>query len=124
MGRGSAYRALPWFWTDQFDVKLQMAGISQGHDQIVTRGSIENRKLSVFYFKDGRLLAIDSINRPIDHMIGRKIIAAAVPLTPEQAADETVDLKKLQQAAGPSICTERQSSLRVATLIFKRTERA
>lgn len=101
MGRGSAYRALPWFWTDQFDVKLQMAGISQGHDQIVTRGSIENRKLSVFYFKDGRLLAIDSINRPIDHMIGRKIIAAAVPLTPEQAADETVDLKKLQQAAGP-----------------------
>ncbi len=97
----AAYRALPWFWTDQFDVKLQMAGISQGPRPIVTRGSIENRKLSVFYFKRDRLLAIDSINRPIDHMIGRKIIAAAVPLTPEQAADETVDLKKLQQAAGP-----------------------
>jgi 3-phenylpropionate/trans-cinnamate dioxygenase ferredoxin reductase subunit len=101
VGHGSPYRALPWFWTDQFDVKLQMAGISQGHDLIVTRGSAENRKLSVFYFKGDRLLAIDSINRPIDHMIGRKIIAAGTPLTPAQAADETVDLKKLAQSAGP-----------------------
>jgi 3-phenylpropionate/trans-cinnamate dioxygenase ferredoxin reductase subunit len=102
MGKGSHYRALPWFWTDQFDVKLQMAGISQGYDRIVTRGSIEKRKLSVFYFKDNRLLAIDSINRPLDHMIGRKIIAAGTALSPEQAADEAFDLKKLQQAASPS----------------------
>lgn len=98
-GRRTPYCALPWFWTDQFDIKLQMAGLSQGHDQIVTRGNSESRKLSVFYFKSGKLVAIDSINRPLDHMIGRKIIAGNVPLTPEQATDESVDLRKLQNAA-------------------------
>jgi 3-phenylpropionate/trans-cinnamate dioxygenase ferredoxin reductase subunit len=97
-GRPNPYRALPWFWTDQFDIKLQMAGISQGHDRIVTRGSLETRKLSVFYFKENRPVAIDSINRPLDHMIGRKLLAAAIPLTPEQAADENVDLKKLERS--------------------------
>jgi 3-phenylpropionate/trans-cinnamate dioxygenase ferredoxin reductase subunit len=90
---------LPWFWTDQFDIKLQMAGISQGHDQIITRGNAESRRLSVFYFKHDRLVAIDSINRPLDHMIGRKLIKGGVPLTPEQAADESVDLRKLENAA-------------------------
>ncbi len=98
-GRRGRYEALPWFWTDQFEIKLQMAGISQGHDRIVTRGNPESRKLSVFYFKKDRLAAIDSINRPLDHMIGRKLIAAGVPMTPEQAADESVDLKKLVRAA-------------------------
>jgi 3-phenylpropionate/trans-cinnamate dioxygenase ferredoxin reductase subunit len=101
-GRRSAYTALPWFWTDQYDVKLQMAGISQGHDQIATRGSAETRKLSVFYFKAKRLIAIDSINRPLDHMFGRKLLSARVMLTPEQAADETVDLRKLGQVTGQS----------------------
>ena len=99
-GRAHPYRALPWFWTDQFDVKLQMAGISQGHDRVVTRGNAESRKLSVFYFLLDRLVAIDSINRPVDHMAGRKIIAGGVPLTPEQAADESVDLRKLGHPPG------------------------
>lgn len=102
-GRRNRYRALPWFWTDQFDIKLQMAGISQGHDRIVTRGNQESRKLSVFYFRENRLVAIDSINRPLDHMIGRKLLAAGVPLTPEQAADENVDLKKLERTLAPHV---------------------
>jgi 3-phenylpropionate/trans-cinnamate dioxygenase ferredoxin reductase subunit len=92
------YRALPWFWTDQFDIKLQMAGISHGHDRIAIRGNPESRKLSVFYFRDNKLVAIDSINRPLDHMIGRKLLSAAVPLTPDQAADESVDLKQLERS--------------------------
>jgi 3-phenylpropionate/trans-cinnamate dioxygenase ferredoxin reductase subunit len=100
-GRRNRYRALPWFWTDQFDTKLQMAGISQGHDRIVTRGDRESRKLSVFYFRENQLVAIDSINRPLDHMIGRKLLAGGMPLTPEQAADENVDLKKLERALAP-----------------------
>jgi 3-phenylpropionate/trans-cinnamate dioxygenase ferredoxin reductase subunit len=99
-GRRTPYRAVPWFWTDQYDIKLQMAGISAGHDRIVTRGSAELRKLSVFYFKGEKLIAIDSINRPVDHMIGRKLMAAGSHLTPEQAADENVDLKKMAVAAG------------------------
>ncbi|MGH9713072.1 MAG: NAD(P)/FAD-dependent oxidoreductase [Candidatus Acidiferrales bacterium] len=97
-GHRTAYGTLPWFWTDQFGIKLQMAGISQGHDRIVTRGKPESRKISVFYFKDGRLVAVDSINRPLDHMIGRKLIAGHVPLTPEQAGDESVDLRVLERA--------------------------
>ena len=100
VGRAGPYRSVPWFWTDQYDIKLQMAGISQGHDQTVTRGNPESNKLSVFYFRQNRLLAIDSINRPLDHMIGRKLIAAGASVTPEQAADESVDLKKLGSALG------------------------
>ena len=99
-GRRNVYRALPWFWTDQFDVKLQMAGISNGHDCVITRGNAESKKLSVFHFKAGRLIAIDSINRPLDHMMGRKLIANRVRLTPEQASDESVDLKQLASSSG------------------------
>jgi 3-phenylpropionate/trans-cinnamate dioxygenase ferredoxin reductase subunit len=99
-GRRSSYKALPWFWTDQFEVKLQMAGISRGHDRIVTRGNAADGKLSVFYFKKGQLIGIDSINRPLDHMMGRKLMAAHARLTPEQAADESFDLKRLAHAVG------------------------
>lgn len=93
VGRGQKYQAAPWFWTDQYDINLQMVGLSAGYDHIVIRGEPESRKFSVFYFKQGRLLAIDSVNRPGDHIIGRKLITNGTPLTPEQAADLNVDLK-------------------------------
>jgi len=99
-GRRKPYTALPWFWTDQFDIKLQMAGISHRHDRVVTRGDPATRKFSVFHFQGERLAAIDSINRPLDHMIGRKLIAAGAPLAPEQVADENVDLRTLAPAPG------------------------
>lgn len=95
LGLPEPYRDVPWFWTDQFETRFQMAGLSGAHDQSVTRGSIEARKFSVFYFKQGRLLAVDSVNRPRDHVTARKMLAAGTPLTPAQAADETVDLKRL-----------------------------
>jgi 3-phenylpropionate/trans-cinnamate dioxygenase ferredoxin reductase subunit len=94
-GHRTKYNSLPWFWTDQYEIKLQMAGISAGHDRVVTRGNAEARKLSVFYFRDGKLIAVDSINRPADHMIGRKLIASGAKLTPEECADESVDLKRI-----------------------------
>lgn len=97
-GKPEPYRDVPWFWTDQFDVRFQMAGLSGTHDLSVLRGSIEARKFSVFYFKQGRLLAVDSVNRPGDHVTARKILAAGTSLTPELAADETVDLKRLAVA--------------------------
>jgi 3-phenylpropionate/trans-cinnamate dioxygenase ferredoxin reductase subunit len=93
--RRTKYNSLPWFWTDQYEIKLQMAGISAGHDRVVTRGNAEARKLSVFYFRNGKLIAVDSINRPVDHMIGRKLIASGASLSPEEAADESVDLKRI-----------------------------
>jgi 3-phenylpropionate/trans-cinnamate dioxygenase ferredoxin reductase subunit len=94
-GRRKPYHDVPWFWTDQFDIKLQMAGLSNGYEHAVTRGNPESRKFSVFYFQADRLLAVDSVNRPGDHMAGRKLLANRVRVTPDQAADESVDLKSL-----------------------------
>jgi 3-phenylpropionate/trans-cinnamate dioxygenase ferredoxin reductase subunit len=97
-GNPQPYREVPWFWTDQFAVRFQMAGLSGAHDRSVLRGSIEAGKFSVFYFQQGRLLAVDSVNRPGDHITARKMLAAGTSLTPEQAADDSVDLKKLAAA--------------------------
>jgi 3-phenylpropionate/trans-cinnamate dioxygenase ferredoxin reductase subunit len=97
-GSAAPYRDVPWFWTDQFGLRFQMAGISPGHDHHVIRGSVENKKFSVFYFKAGRLLAVDSVNRFGDHVAARKLLAAGTHLTPEQATDESFDLKSLAAA--------------------------
>ena len=72
-----------------------MAGLSQGYDQAVTRGDPDSQKFSVFYFKASRLLAVDSINRPADHIMARRLPASRVAITPEQAGDEKVNLKDL-----------------------------
>ena len=87
-----AYDAVPWFWSDQYDLKLQMVGLSHGHDQMVLRGSMEERKFSLFYFKGDQLIAIESINRSGDHMAGRLLIAADAKVTPDQIADPNFDL--------------------------------
>jgi 3-phenylpropionate/trans-cinnamate dioxygenase ferredoxin reductase subunit len=94
-GQPAPYHAAPWFWSDQFDLRLQMVGLPAGHDQTVVRGSPETGKFSVFYYNSGRLSAVDSINSPIDHLIARKMIAAGTSPTPEQAADLSVNLKTL-----------------------------
>ncbi len=93
-GHSGRYEALPWFWTDQFDTKLQIAGISQGHDRAEIRGNAATGKFSVFYYREGCLIAVDSVNRPMDHMLSRKLISANAPLTPEQVADESFDLRQ------------------------------
>jgi 3-phenylpropionate/trans-cinnamate dioxygenase ferredoxin reductase subunit len=99
VGKAEPYRATPWFWSDQFDVRLQMAGLQSGHDTVVVRGNRDEGKFSVFYFREGRLCAVDSINRPADHLAARKLIGGGVRLTPEQAAEESVNLKSLSSAA-------------------------
>jgi len=93
VGRGAPYAAVPWFWTDQYDIHLQMAGLPMGFDQVVTRGDPATRKFSVFYFRAGKLISVDSINRAADHLAARKLIGAGSALTPAQAADESFDLK-------------------------------
>lgn len=94
-GRPIPYADTPWFWTEQFDVRLQMAGLAPQFDELVLRGDPESRKFSLFYFHQGRLRAVDSINRPADHLAARKLIGARAPVTPQQAADESIELKKL-----------------------------
>jgi 3-phenylpropionate/trans-cinnamate dioxygenase ferredoxin reductase subunit len=90
---------VPWFWTDQFDIRLQMAGLSQGYDEAVTRGNPETQKFSVYYFRQSRLIAVDSINRPADHIVARRLLASHVAVTSQQAADERVNLKDIGRNA-------------------------
>ena len=92
-GKPEPYRAPPWFWSDQFEIRLQMAGLPTGHDQLVVRGQPEEGKFSVFYFRKSRLCAVDSVNRSVDHLAARRLIANGAPLTPEQAADESFGLR-------------------------------
>jgi 3-phenylpropionate/trans-cinnamate dioxygenase ferredoxin reductase subunit len=95
VGRSDPYRALPWFWSDQYDLKLQIAGVNTGFTEFVPRGSIETRKFSLFYFRGEKLIAVDSINRPQDHMHARKLLANGARPTPQQIADPDFDLKAL-----------------------------
>lgn len=95
-GKPEAYDAVPRFWSDQYDAKLQIVGLSDSLDVPVIRGTIDQGKFSVFHYRDGRLAAVDSINRPGDQMIARRLISAAISPTPEQAADLAFDLKKLE----------------------------
>lgn len=93
-GTPTPYTAVPWFWSDQYDVKLQMAGLAEGFDTHVERRQPGADGFSIFYFCGGRLIAADSINAPADHMAVRRILAQAEPaLTPDEAADPDFDLK-------------------------------
>ena len=94
-GKVEIYDALPWFWSDQGDLKLQIAGLAHGVDQWVMRGRLEARAFAIFGFRGGALEVVETVNRGGDHMAARRILAAATPLTPEQAGDESVDLRKL-----------------------------
>ena len=95
LDRARPFVAAPWFWSDQYDVRLQMAGLSAGHDRIVVRGAPETRKFSVFYFRADRLIAVDSINRAPDHIAARKLLDAGRSPSFAQAGDEAFGLAGL-----------------------------
>jgi 3-phenylpropionate/trans-cinnamate dioxygenase ferredoxin reductase component len=92
-GKWEPYRKVPWFWSDQGDLKLQIAGITAGHDQAVTRGDPPGGQFSVFCFRDERLIGVESVNRPADHVVARRLLAGDPGLSPDQAADESYDLR-------------------------------
>ncbi len=94
-GKELAYAQIPWFWSDQFDARLQMVGLSQDHDEYVLRGDPDSGRFSLFYFRGGELIAVDSVSVPKDHLQARKLLAAGVSPTAEQAADVGFDLKSL-----------------------------
>jgi 3-phenylpropionate/trans-cinnamate dioxygenase ferredoxin reductase component len=96
LGRDAPYRAVPWFWSDQYDIKLQMAGLSAGYDQLVLRGDpATQRSFAAFYLREGHLIAADTVSRPQDFMFAKKLVAARTRLDPAQLADESVALKTL-----------------------------
>lgn len=98
VGRPAAYTALPWFWSDQGRYKLQIAGLGAPSDAAVLRGTAE--AFSIFRYRDGRLSAVESVNRAGDHMIARRILGTGRGLTPAQAADPGFDLKALAMPTG------------------------
>lgn len=93
LGEPIAYDALPWFWSDQYDLKLQMAGLSRGFDDTVIRGDMTSDKFSVCYFTGGKLIAVDSVNAIADHMAAKRLLAAGTSVSPDQCANVDVPLK-------------------------------
>jgi len=96
MGKEEPYRNVPWFWSDQYDLKLQMVGVSTGYEQLVLRGDPDTeRSFAAFYLKGGKLIAADAVSKPQDFMFAKKLVAEGRALDPAQLADPGVALKDL-----------------------------
>jgi 3-phenylpropionate/trans-cinnamate dioxygenase ferredoxin reductase component len=93
LGRPTVHDRVPWFWSDQFDNKLLIVGLSQGHDQQITRGDPATRCFTVCYLKGGELQAVEAVNHPKDYMAARKLIAERARPVPERLADPSVAMK-------------------------------
>ncbi|WP_256748962.1 NAD(P)/FAD-dependent oxidoreductase [Mesorhizobium sp. Mes31] len=92
-GHADAYSAVPWFWSDIGDMKLQMVGLTAGGDSHVVLGDLPDNKFSIYHYAGARLLGIESVNRPGDHMLGRKMLGAGFSPTPQTVADGPEGLK-------------------------------
>ncbi len=93
LGEPVAYDILPWFWSDQYDLKLQMAGLSRGFENYVIRGDMTAGKFSVCYFTDDKLIAVDSVNAIADHMAAKRLLATGTNVSRDQCANVDVPLK-------------------------------
>jgi 3-phenylpropionate/trans-cinnamate dioxygenase ferredoxin reductase subunit len=92
VGAPTPYSEVPWFWSDQYDLKLQIVGLSFGHDEVVLRGDPAKRSFAAFYLERGRLLAVDAVNSPKEFAAGKKLVAARAKIPREVLADPAVDL--------------------------------
>jgi 3-phenylpropionate/trans-cinnamate dioxygenase ferredoxin reductase component len=95
MGDPQPYAATPWFWSNQYDLKLQTVGLSTGHDQTILRGDPATRSFSVIYLKAGRVIALDCVNMVRDYVQGRKLVEARAVIDTAKLADVTVPLKEM-----------------------------
>jgi 3-phenylpropionate/trans-cinnamate dioxygenase ferredoxin reductase component len=93
VGKAHRYEALPWFWSEQGPLRLQIAGLTNGHDRHVLRGDAESGQFSVFCYRGDELLGVESVNKPADHAAARRLLGAGRQVTPEQAADQSYDLR-------------------------------
>ena len=94
-GIETAYNQVPWFWSDQYDLKLQIAGLSDGYDDVVIRGNPAERSFSCLYLREGQLIAVDAINAPRDFVQSKQLIADGTILDADRLADGDVTLKEL-----------------------------
>ncbi len=95
MGEAVRYEATPWFWSNQYDLRLQTVGLSSGHDAAILRGDLAARSFSVVYLKDGRVIALDCVNATRDYVQGRKLVEAGAAIDPARLADAATPLKEL-----------------------------
>jgi 3-phenylpropionate/trans-cinnamate dioxygenase ferredoxin reductase subunit len=95
VGRPEPYEAVPWFWSNQYDLRLQTVGLSVGYDSTVVRGRPEERSFSVLYLLEGRVIALDCVNSTRDYVQGRKLVLERRVIEPERLADTAVPLKAL-----------------------------
>ncbi len=98
LGRDRPAEDVPWFWSDQYDLKLQIAGLSHGFDRIVVRGDPTAKKFAAFYLDGGALLAVDAINSPMEFMASRQLIARGARPDPDALGDPTVSMKEIVDA--------------------------
>ena len=98
-GKPVAYSAVPWFWSDQYNLKLQMVGLSQGYDQIAIRGDLSKESFCVFYLLDGVIISADAVNRPAEFMVSKKLVAESKRAPAAQLEDEKLPLKSWLAAA-------------------------
>jgi 3-phenylpropionate/trans-cinnamate dioxygenase ferredoxin reductase component len=95
LGKPVPYREVPWFWSDQYDIKLQIAGLVQPGDTAVVRGDPASHKFSVFHFRDGIVAGVEAVNAAPEYIVGRRLIAARARVAPERIADTSVPAKQL-----------------------------
>ena len=97
-GEETPYDAVPWFWSNQYDLKLQTVGLSIGYDAVVLRGDVAARSFSVIYLKQGKVIALDCVNATRDYVQGRALVVARAVVDPARLADAAVPLKELLPA--------------------------
>lgn len=95
LDRVHAHTEVPWFWSDQFDLKLQVAGLTRGYDDLVLRGDPGSERFSVLYYREDRLAGVDAVNSPADFLVVRRALGLGRTLPREAAADDSVALKHL-----------------------------
>ena len=94
-GKESHYSQVPWFWSDQYDLKLQIAGLSAGYDDVVIRGNPAARSFACMYLKEGRIIATDAVNSPKEFVHSKALIANHTLIDRDRLADTSVQLKEL-----------------------------
>jgi len=101
LGRARPAEDAPWFWSDQYDLKLQIAGLSEGYDAMTLRGKPDDRKFAVFYHKAGRVIAVDAVNSAPEFLATKRLIQAGAQVAPGRLADMSVTMKDIAAQAAP-----------------------
>ncbi|RJG01361.1 NAD(P)/FAD-dependent oxidoreductase [Noviherbaspirillum sedimenti] len=99
-GKQRRYDSVPWFWSDQYDLKLKMVGLSSGYDQVILRGDLSERSFSAFYLRGRRVLAADTVNRAPDFLVAKQLVGAAAEVDPSDLANPAISLRDLLPSPG------------------------